>query len=122
MNIRQSWGHLVQLLLSLPGIGVSIYLTAVHYNGAQLVCNNIGLINCERVLNSSYSLVPGTQVPISLPGMAWFVVMAALAVLGLCRDRQLLRQGELLWTALGMLTVFYLLYAEIVRLDAFCVW
>ena len=49
------------LVLALLGVGISIYLTLVHYDqkDVPLVCSTRGFINCENVLTSPYALVPG---------------------------------------------------------------
>jgi uncharacterized membrane protein len=105
------------------GAGIAIYLTAVHYNeNIPLVCSGNGLVNCALVLSSPYSLVPGTSLPISVPGLAWCVVMAALAILGLTIQPRWLRQTQFAWALLGMLTALYLVYVEIVKLHAICAW
>src|SRR5258708_16810260 len=82
-NLQQSWGQLLQLLLPLVGAGISVYLTAVHYDNVPLICSNSGTVNCARVLSSPYSVVPSTSIPISLPGLASCLVLAALAIIGL---------------------------------------
>ncbi len=124
VDVRRSWVQITLLTLAVIGIGVSIYLTAVHYQAAPLVCSNTGLIDCARVLSSAYSVVPGTKIPITIPGMGWFVVVGALAALAAFRgqERRDLRLVMLAWTALGMLTVFYLVYTELVRLHTICIW
>lgn len=121
---RRSGGQIALLLLSILGIGVAIYLTAVHYENVPLVCSKIGFIDCARVLSSSYSVVPGTTIPITIPGLFWCAVGAALALAGWRSkwQRRPLLLAEFVWTALGMLTVFYLLYVEIVRLHTICAW
>src|SRR6184192_3607883 len=114
--LQRSGGQIAWLILSLLGIGVALYLTVVHYQGAPLVCSTTGIIDCESVLSSPYSVVPGTAIPITFPGLLWFVVSGALALVGWRLrpgERQILLM-ELIWTALGMLTVFYLVYVEIV--------
>lgn len=107
---------------ALIGAGVAIYLTTVHYEQVPLLCSSQGLVNCERVTSSSYSVVPGTTLPITVPGIAWFVVIGGLALVGLRAPRRWLRIAELAWAALGMLTVLYLLYAELVVLHTICLW
>jgi uncharacterized membrane protein len=120
---RSLWGQLALLVLSIPGIGISIYLIAVKLQGAALICSDTGIVNCDLVTNSSFGVVPFTQIPISVPGLAWFLVMAGLAAATLFGiTPRLMRRLELVWAGLGMLTVFYLLYAEIVRLGHFCLW
>src|SRR5260370_26657851 len=82
-KLQQSWGPLLLLVLSLIGAGISIYLMSVHYEKVPLLCSTSGLIDCSRVLSSTYSVVPGTTVPISVPGLLLCVVSASLAIAGL---------------------------------------
>jgi uncharacterized membrane protein len=122
--LQRSGGQVAWLILSLLGMAVSVYLTFVHYQGAPLVCSTGGLIDCESVLSSAYSLVPGTAIPITIPGLLWFIVSGGLALLGWQfrpGERRVLL-AELVWAALGMLSVFYLVYAEIVALHKICAW
>jgi len=124
LHTQRARGQIALLLLSLLGFGVAIYLTAVHYENVPLVCSTSGFIDCARVLSSSYSVVPGTTIPITIPGLFWCVVGAALAI-ACWRSRWRLRPlllAEFAWTALGMLTVFYLIYVEIVQLHTICAW
>jgi uncharacterized membrane protein len=119
----RSWGQVLLLVCSLAGAGIAIYLTAVHYNeNVPLVCSGNGLVNCALVLSSPYSVVPGTSIPISIPGLAWCAVMAALAIVGLNAQPGWLRPAQFAWALLGLLTVLYLVYIEIVRLHAICAW
>src|SRR5260370_35040054 len=80
--IRNFPGQALLFLLSLVGAGIAIYLTTVHYEHTPLICSASGVIDCARVLSSSYSVIPGTTVPITIPGLAWCVVSGALALLG----------------------------------------
>ena len=107
--------RVVALAASLAGLGVSIYLTAVHYAGVPLACPAAASINCEVVLSSAYALVAGTAIPTSAMGIAWFAVNTALWIRPLHRI-------ELAWAAAGMSVVLYLVFVEIVRLGAICVW
>jgi uncharacterized membrane protein len=113
----------VALLAGLAGVGVSIYLTVVHYAGIPLACPANAVVNCEQVLSSSYAVVDGSGIPTSAAGIAWFGVSACLAT------AVLLKHGDTLWATLqlgwstiGLITVLYLVYVEIVRLGAVCVW
>src|SRR5579863_6258106 len=82
-KIQRSWEQLLLLVLSLVGVGIAVYLTTVHYENAPLLCSTHGLIDCSRVLSSPYSVIPGTSVPITVPGLAWCMVSAAFAIAGL---------------------------------------
>lgn len=99
----------------MAGVGVSIYLTFVHFTAAPLVCSATGAVNCERVLSSGYGVIAGTGVPTSAAGIAWFAVAALLAF---ARRRRI----QQVWSALGLLTVIYLVFIEIVELGAICIW
>lgn len=126
MNVLRHRGtQLALLVLALLGIADAIYLTLVHYDSqVALVCSESGFVNCTRVLASPYAYVPGTALPISLPGLGWCLVLAALAVLGiwLGDERRWLRLAQFAWTLLGMVTVLYLVYVEIVLLRNLCAW
>jgi uncharacterized membrane protein len=100
---------------AVAGVGVSIYLTVVHAESGALVCSSSGVVNCERVLSSAYGTILGTPIPTAAAGIVWFAVSAALALM---RRRDLL----LAWSALGLLTVLYLVYVEIDRVGVICIW
>jgi uncharacterized membrane protein len=123
MNISQrSIRQWLLLALAIVGLGTAIYLTIVHYEQAPLLCSSQGLVNCERVTSSSYSVVPGTTLPITIPGLAWFIVSGVLAFGGLRSSRRWIRQAQLAWAILGTLTVLYLVYVELAILHTICLW
>src|SRR5579875_3702580 len=96
--VQRSGTQIALLVLALIGAGIAIYLTAVHYQGAPLVCSNTGLIDCSRVLSSSFSVVPGTSIPISIPGLGWCLVAALLAGVTIWKpDLRSLRLAMLVW-------------------------
>jgi uncharacterized membrane protein len=117
------WGALLLAALAVIGFGVAAYLTSVHYAGTPLVCSDKGTINCELVLSSAYSVIPGTSLPITVPGMAYFLVSLVLALAQLRRPRNYgLRQAHAAWAGLGLLTAFYLVFVELVELRTICLW
>lgn len=116
-------GAVALAVLALIGMGLSGYLTAVHYAPTLLVCSDKGLINCEAVLTSVYSVVPGTSIPITVPGLAYFLVGLVLALIQLRQPANYrLRQAHAIWGGLGLLTVFYLIFVELVELRNICIW
>ncbi|MDE3231049.1 MAG: vitamin K epoxide reductase family protein [Chloroflexota bacterium] len=126
---REQAGLTALLLIALAGLGISIYLTIVHYNSkVALVCTTGGVVNCQSVTSSAWSVIPGTTIPITIPGMLWFIGLGALAGVGLWAAARgedgppRLRLYTLLWTAPGLLFVLYLLYAEIVLVQRICEW
>lgn len=110
------------LFAGLAGIGVSIYLTVVHYYTIPLACPANAVINCEQVLSSPYAVIGGSSLPTSAAGIIWFAASAGLAVELLRRRRPVLATAQLAWSAVGLVTVLYLVYVEIVDLGAVCAW
>jgi uncharacterized membrane protein len=118
----------ILVLMALAGIAVSAYLTGVHYAGVPLLCTSGGFVNCAQVTTSAYSVVSGTQIPITVPGLLWFLVSGGLALVAW---RSWLRHGTIparvtlahaVWGVAGLIAVLYLVYVEIVRLHALCEW
>ena len=125
-RLQRARSQVLLLALSLLGAGIAIYLTSVHYENVPLVCSESGIINCAQVLASSYAVVPGTTLPITVPGLAWCAVGIALAIAGLYAGTGLwqrrIRVTQFAWALSGLLAVLYLVYAEIVRLHTICAW
>jgi uncharacterized membrane protein len=107
--------HLLALAASVAGLGISIYLTAVHYAGVPLACPANGTISCEAVLSSKFAIIAGTTLPTSVAGIVWFTVSMLLWTRPAGRI-------QLAWSAVGLVTVLFLVYIEIVQLGAICVW
>lgn len=110
-------------LAGVAGIAISAYLTVVHYSELPLVCSTTALISCERVLSSPYAIIAGSGLPTSAAGIIWFSVSALLAAAQLrgLRGPAIVR-WHLLWSAVGLATVIYLVFLEIVQLGALCIW
>jgi uncharacterized membrane protein len=110
------------------GLGIATYLTTLHYAGVSPICTTNGFVNCGSVLKSTYSVVPGTSIPVTVPGMIWFIVSGALAVVSIrCARRGIeepewLRPAHLIWCLLGLVSVLYFVFAELVKLHELCEW
>lgn len=110
-------------LLAVVGIGVAAYLTSVHYAHTALVCSNQGLVNCEKVITSVYSVIPGTSLPITLPGLGYFFVSLGLAWAQFRWPSSFrLRQAHAAWAGVGLLSALYLVFIELVELRTICLW
>ena len=105
----------VAILVSAAGIAVSIYLTMLHYGGVVPACPTSGTINCEAVLSSRYALIAGTSIPTSAAGIVWFAISVGLWT-------RAPGWVQVAWALVGLATVVYLLFVEIVLLGAICLW
>jgi uncharacterized membrane protein len=107
--------QLLALAASVAGLAVSIYLTVVHFAGVPLACPVNGTISCEAVLSSKFAVIAGTNVPTSAAGIVWFSVSMLLWTRRAGRI-------QLAWSAVGLVTVLFLVYIEIVQLGVICIW
>jgi uncharacterized membrane protein len=117
-----AWLWISTLVLSLGGLGVSIYLTIAHYDTAvTLACSDKGLVNCAKVTTSPESLVFG--IPVAVLGLAFFVFMVAICTPWAWRARlPVIRWARLASVIVGIGFVLYLVYSEIVTLGNICLW
>lgn len=123
-DVQRSVAQILLLLLSLAGIGIALYLTSVHYEHLPLLCSAHGIVDCQRVTSSPYSVVPGTSLPITVPGLGWAAVSVLFAILGLRASVNYHRLvlAQFLWSLLALMLVLYLVYVEIVLLHTICAW
>ncbi len=107
-------------VLAVIGLGVSAYLTYVHYAGfSALVCTGAhgGHSSCETVQSSVWSKVAG--VPVALLGLIGYIgILASL----LAPDREESRLATLGLTVIGVGFSAYLTYRELFSIHAICEW
>jgi uncharacterized membrane protein len=106
------------ILLSVIGLLLSLYLTIDHYKPPtdSSFCDISATVSCSLVNTSVFSEV--FNVPVSLMGMAWFVFALGFAWQAL-RKKELFIPALLWWSVVGLLSVAYFIYAEII-LRAIC--
>ncbi len=116
------WQPIATLLLSVAGLGVSVYLTITHFDThLTLACPKTTTFNCETVTTSAQSHIAG--IPVAVLGLAFFVPMIALCLPAAWRsgDRRVhLARLALSITGVGM--IIYLIIAELFLIKAICLW
>jgi uncharacterized membrane protein len=116
-------GAVAGVTIAAVGAAVSAYLTVVHYADVAPACVTSGAIDCGAVTSSTYSLVPGTQIPITIIGIVWFALAGAGFLLaGGEGEPPWLPVAHFVLAAAGVLAVLYLVYAEIVVINRICEW
>jgi uncharacterized membrane protein len=116
------WKIIASLVLSLAGVGVSIYLTIAHYVGTQiLACSDAGLVNCAKVTTSAQSHFLG--MPVAVVGLAFYLVVTAINLpwAWWSPDRRV-HLARLALMAVGMAFVLYLVSAELLIIGNICIW
>ena len=116
------WARLGSLVVSLAGLAVSAYLTVEHYSSSTtLACPETGVVNCVKVTTSSYSTLLG--VPVALLGLLFFAAMSVLcAPVAWRSSNPWVGRARLAGAVAGAAMVVYLVWAELFRIDAICLW
>lgn len=116
------WAQASSLVLSLAATAVAAYLTVTHYGDpTSLACPDTGVVNCTLVTTSSWSVLLG--VPVAVLGLAWSLVMVGLTLPWGWRSRSVkLDRVRVTASGLGAVAVLYLVYVELFRIGAICLW
>jgi len=81
------WQFPVAVVLSVLGLGLSLYLTWQHLHvlrtGAASICNFGGAWNCDVVSSGPYSEL--FEIPVSFLGMLFYALSLAVGILGMLR-------------------------------------
>ena len=105
-------------VMSVLGIFVAGYLTWSHFSGQPVYCG--GSSSCELVNSSRFAFIG--SIPVSLIGLAGYVIILALSLIPHKEDRQwpmlLIFGGALI----GVMLQWYLFYIEVFVLRAICYW
>ena len=116
------WFQFTTWVLSLAGLGVSIYLTIAHFADIRPAgCAETAAVNCVKVTTSPQSYVFG--IPVAVLGLAFFV--AAVALMSPWAWRWARREVALIRIAslvVGIGFVIYLVYTELFTIGAICLY
>lgn len=120
-----SWAALLPATLaalSLLGIGISSYLTYVHWTDKPVACT--ALADCERVATSEYADIGGV-VPVAFLGLLGYIALFAVAAVWIYGNSRGLTWPSMAFWGLslgGVIYSAYLTYLELFVIDAICMW
>lgn len=119
---RPRWLIPTSLVLVVVGLLTSIYLTYEHFtDNATLACTTTGVIDCVKVTSSQWSTLFG--IPVALLGLIFFVVLLALCWPSVWRRGEAwLDWARTGWLTIGIGMVVYLVWAEVAKVHAICLW
>ena len=103
------------LALAVIGLGVTTYLTYIHYAGVSPACT--AGQSCIKVQTSQWSKLDG--IPVALLGLIGYVGILASLV---APDREETRLVTLGLTVIGVGFSAYLTYRELFSIHAICEW
>jgi uncharacterized membrane protein len=115
------WFQITALVLSLAGLGMSIYLTIAHYTSTSiLTCPDKGYINCAKVTTSPQSMLFGI-FPVAVLGLAFYVFMVAINTPWAWRwQHPLIPWVRTIGIITGICFALYLIYAEVIEIGNLC--
>jgi len=118
-----TWLRWTTFVLSVIGLGVSIYLTIEHFTTNSLAgCPENSTINCLKVTTSPESMVFGV-LPVAVLGLAFYVfLVAANSPLAWRLDLAALRWLRVGSLVVGIGFVLYLVFVELFQVDAICLY
>ena len=115
------WRSIALTAIALAGVGVSVYVTILHYAHVKPVCSDSGAINCTKVLTSPQSVFLGIPVPVY--GLVFFVAMLVICLPKFWRTTlwwvPWLRLGM---SSVGILFALRLIYEEFFVIRSLCLW
>jgi uncharacterized membrane protein len=116
------WAPLSSTALCLSGLAASTYLTVEHFSSSpSYACPVSATINCIKVTTSSYSELLG--IPVAVLGLLFFLGMTPLCLPVAWRSANPWpARLRLAGSSLGVVFVVYLVWAELFRIDAICLW
>jgi uncharacterized membrane protein len=116
------WAPLSSTVLCLAGLAASAYLTVEHYSSSpSYACPVSATINCIKVTTSKYSELLG--IPVALLGLLFFLGMTVLCLPVTWRSESPWPPRlRLAGSTLGVAFVVYLVWAELFRIEAICLW
>jgi uncharacterized membrane protein len=107
------------IALACIGVGDTLFLSYYHWIGVTPGC---AIGGCEIVLNSPYS-VPWGLFPLAYLGLLYYLGMVTVAVaLSRAPHNKLIRQGTLVYTAVGLLFSIYFELFQYFVIHALCLY
>jgi uncharacterized membrane protein len=116
------------IVVSLLGLADSIYLTIEHFSASKtFACPENATINCLKVTTSAWSWLPAGplkwSIPVSVAGLLFYVLMVVInSRWGWRAPWPVVHWVRLVSVVVGMVLVLYLVWAELFRINAICLF
>ena len=122
MSTVPRWLVWTSFVLAIVGLLDAAYLAYEHGTGSNsLACPDTGHINCARVTTSTYSELQG--MPVAYLGLGFFVLLVVvMSPWAWDSVSPVVRWGRVVLVVGGLVFAMYLVWAELYRLDAICLY
>jgi uncharacterized membrane protein len=118
---KRPWRSTTLMILSFLGIGVSVYVTVLHYGKIPVVCTDTGGIDCQAVLTSPQSVFLGIPVPVY--GLVFFIAAFVFSLPRLWHTTMWwVPWVRLIGATVGILFALRLIYEELFAVKKICLW
>lgn len=117
---KVKWVAVVIFILSLIGFTDATYLTFKHFTGEGVVCSLVS--GCDEVLTSDYATLGNTNIPLSILGSFYYLLIFILSVALIDTRRTIFLKATTLLTLLGTLFSLILIYIQAFVIEAFCLY
>ncbi|HEY5110774.1 MAG TPA: vitamin K epoxide reductase family protein [Acidimicrobiales bacterium] len=115
------WAEVTTFLLSLLGLGLSIYLSITHFDKQLLVCSGTGVVDCAKVTTSAQSRFLG--IPVAFLGLGTYLVMTVINSPWAWHARaRWIHVTRFVLAIVSMCFVLWLVYAELIIINAICLY
>jgi len=116
------WVVILSGALTLAGLGISVYMTIVHFVGKQaLVCSASGAIDCWKVTTSPQSYV--FHIPVALLGLGYFIAGLIINSPWAWRSKDArIHLARIVYAVMGIGFVLWLVAAELLIIKSLCLW
>jgi uncharacterized membrane protein len=116
------WAVAITFILSLLGLGISIYMTIQHFRGSSyLGCTTSGFENCTVVTTSPQSRILG--VPVAVLGVVNYSTMSVLNSPWVWRVKNYwVHVARFVLSIASMLMVLWLVTAELLIIRKICLY
>lgn len=116
------WPAAIGVVICVLGLGISAYLTVVHYQGIAPICPaHAGIIDCEAVVTSQWSTIFGVPVPVL--GLVFFAGMLPLQLPASWRSQlRWVRVARMAGSVVSIGMILWLVYVELFLVGRICLW
>jgi len=121
---------IIFIVLVLVWIGISSYLTYIHFSESSIVCSpensgsyldyNSNWSDCDSTLNSKYSIFLG--IPVSIFWILFYLTSLLVFILFLVKEYKYVKEILFFITFTWLFVSIYFSYLQLFVIESFCIY